>query len=219
VGELNRPFEPLNIEPTHVRAAAWMPTWEHPLHASNVLSDDGGRLFFNSFDALLPRDTNGAQDVYEWEAAGMGSCKEGDADYFAQNGGCLYLISSGESPSGSELREASPDGQDAFFTTASSLLPQDPGSVDLYDARVDGGFPQPILKAPCEGEACQSPPPPPQFPTPASSTYNGPGNPPHRCPKGKRRVHKAGKTRCVKKKRKGKGQRRRQTNHNRRAER
>ena len=52
------------------------PDLEHPLHASNVLSADGKRLFFNSNDALLPRDTNGAQDVYEWEAPGSGRCGE-----------------------------------------------------------------------------------------------------------------------------------------------
>lgn len=191
--------------PSKVPAAAWLPTWEQPLHASNLLSADGNRLFFHSFDALLPRDTNDAQDVYEWEAPGTGGCDVADASYFAQNGGCLYLISSGESSYESEFWEASEDGEDVFFTTESSLLPQDPGSIDLYDARVGGGFPQRALKAPCEGEACQSPPPPPEYATPASSSYSGPGSPPEggkkpRCPKGKRLVHRRGKARCVKKK-------------------
>jgi hypothetical protein len=194
VAELRRPYAPpgTQLPKPLVPAAAWIPTWEHALHASNVLSADGKRLFFNSNDALLPRDANGAPDVYEWEAAGAGACNTKSASFFAQNGGCIYLISSGESPQESEFWEASPDGRDVFFTTSSSLLPQDPGSVDLYDARVDGGFPQPLVKAPCEGEACQSPPPPPQLPTPASHSYSGLGNP-HprkpRCPKGK---HKAG---------------------------
>jgi DNA-binding beta-propeller fold protein YncE len=175
--------------PTDVPAAAWIPTWEHPLHASNVLSADGSRVFFNSNDALLPRDANGAQDVYEWEAPGAGRCEESSPSYFAQNVGCLYLISSGQSSYESEFWEASPDGGDVFFTTESSLLPQDPGSVDLYDARIDGGFPQPTEPAICEGEACQSPPPPPDDPTPASSTFHGAGNvvePAAKpCPKGK----------------------------------
>lgn len=214
VRELRQPYIPPwgAGKPTKVPAAAWIPTWEHPLHASNALSADGSRLFFNSFDALLPRDTNGAQDVYEWEAPGTGSCDEADANYFAQNGGCLYLISTGDSPYESEFWEASTDGRDVFFTTESSLLPQDPGSVDLYDARVGGGFPQPIKKAGCEGEACQSPPAPPQLPTGASATYSGPENPPKakKCPKGKHKVKKAGKAKCVKKKKhkKGSGQRR-----------
>ncbi|HZJ08933.1 MAG TPA: fibronectin type III domain-containing protein, partial [Trueperaceae bacterium] len=162
--------------PTGVFAAAWIPTWEHPLYATNVLSADGNRLFFNSNDALVPGDANGAQDVYEWEAPGTGSCTKAHPNYFAKNGGCLFLISSGESSLESIFWEASRDGSDVFFTTASSLLPQDPGSVDLYDARVGGGFAQPVEPASCEGEACQSPPPPPQKPTPASGAYRGPGN-------------------------------------------
>ncbi|HEU5142893.1 MAG TPA: hypothetical protein VFU04_07035 [Solirubrobacterales bacterium] len=170
---------------TGVLAAAWIPTWEHPLHASNVLSEDGQRLFFNSNDALLPEDRNGAQDVYEWEAAGTGSCNEESSNFFAEKGGCLYLISSGR-PAGEEggssfestFWEASPDGDDVFFTTAASLLPQDPGSVDLYDARVGGGFPQPSPSEECDPEAqdCRNPGPPPQFAAPGSSAA-GPGNP------------------------------------------
>lgn len=186
--------------PTGVRAAAWIPTWERPLHASNVLSTDGKRLFFNSDDALLPSDANGAQDVYEWEVAGSGSCESEDANYFPQNGGCLYLISSGESPFESEFWEASPNGSDVFFTTESSLVGKDPGSIDLYDARVEGGFPEPPRRESCEGEACQNPPSPPEFGQPASGSYRGPGNvaKSHRCRKGEHRVRRGGKTRCVK---------------------
>jgi hypothetical protein len=38
---------------------------------SRYLSDDGGRVFFNCSDALVPQDINGAEDVYEWEADGV----------------------------------------------------------------------------------------------------------------------------------------------------
>ena len=179
--ELRLPYNPPPLPPeyrTNVPAAAWIPTWEHPLHASNVLSEDGTRIFFHSNEALLPRDTNGAQDVYEWEAPGTGSCtaEEDNPSYFPQNDGCIYLISSGVSPSESEFWEASPDGSDVFFTTAQSLVARDPGSVDLYDARVQGGFPEAAAPAACEGEACQSPPPAPEAKTPASSAFRGAGN-------------------------------------------
>jgi hypothetical protein len=221
VRELLRPYSPPTRKgnPTNVPAAAWIPTWEHPLHASNSLSADGNRLFFNSNDALLPRDANGAPDVYEWEAAGSGGCSTGSSGYFAQNGGCIYLISSGESPEESEFWEASPDGENVFFTTSSSLLPQDPGSIDLYDARIGGGFPQPESKVPCEGEACQSPPPPPRLPTPASRSYKGLGNPNHakkRCPQGQAKVRKAGKTHCVAKKKHHKSSQKHRAGTNRR---
>ncbi|MGC1852003.1 MAG: hypothetical protein WA687_06145 [Solirubrobacterales bacterium] len=201
--ELRRPFWAKGQQGHGVFVAAWIPAPEQPLHASSIVSEDGERIFFNSNDALLPRDTNGTMDVYQWEAPGKGSCDTEDPRYFAQNGGCLDLISTGESPFEAEFWDASADGDDVFFTTESSLVPSDPGLVDLYDARVGGGFPQPIAKEPCEGEACQSPPAPPTLPTPASRTYEGPGNFPQaakRCPKGKRKVRRGGKVRCVKRK-------------------
>jgi WD40-like Beta Propeller Repeat len=164
-----------------VRAAAWIPTWQQPLHPSRLLSEDGNRAFFHSFDPLLPGDTNGTvQDVYQWEAPGTGSCDPGDANYFPQNGGCIDLISTGESSEVSSFSDADADGSDVFFTTESRLVPQDPGLVDLYDARIGGGYPPPVTPAICEGEACQSPPPPPAAATPATAAHRGPGNLPLR---------------------------------------
>ena len=37
-----------------------------PLYQSRYLSNEG-RLFFNSADALVPHDSNGREDVYEYE--------------------------------------------------------------------------------------------------------------------------------------------------------
>jgi hypothetical protein len=188
---------------------AQIPPWANSFYAPRLLSADGRRLFFESFDALVPQDTNGALDVYQWQEAGKGTCDTADHDYFAQNGGCLGLISSGKSPRDSSFLDASADGSDVFIKTAASLLPQDPGLIDIYDARIGGGFPlPPDPKPPCEGEACQSPPAPPQASAPSSSAFSGPGNPKPRCPKGKRRVRRAGKVRCLKPK-KGKQRRRR----------
>ena len=50
-----------------------------------VLSADATRIFFDTFDALASQDTNGAQDVYQWEAFGTGSC--------VKPVGCVNLIS------------------------------------------------------------------------------------------------------------------------------
>jgi hypothetical protein len=173
--------------------AASIPPAQNQLYFSRVLSADGERLFFNSYDALLPRDTNGKQDVYEWErAADQGECAQKGAELYSEAaGGCLSLISSGESPQDSEFLDASLSGEDVFFTTNASLLPQDPGLIDVYDARVNGGFAQPTVAAACEGEACQGPLAAPNDPTPASAAFKGAGNvrepPKLRCPKGKSR--------------------------------
>jgi hypothetical protein len=190
-------------------AAAQLPSGQNQMGLPRVISDDGNRVFFESFDALSLRDTNSQQDVYEWEAVGSGNCTAAAPGFDVSLEGCVNLISSGDSPQPSELIDSSADGRDVFFKTGSSLLPQDPGLIDIYDARADGGFPLPEPPpAPCLGEACQNPAPAPDDPTPSSQSFVGPGDEPAGCPKGKREVKKSGKTRCVskkpKKKQKGK---------------
>ncbi|HTT96160.1 MAG TPA: hypothetical protein VMF55_15930 [Solirubrobacterales bacterium] len=189
-------------------AAAIIPGWPMQTRGSRALSDDGKRLFFTSFEALVPRDTNGKADVYEWEASsGRGEClgAQGGELFVPESSGCISLISSGRSPTDSEFLDATPSGDDVFFATLSSLVRQDTGLVDVYDARVDGGFPEPLAApAACEGEACQGPTSSPAGQVPGSGSYVGPGNlrqpKPKGCPKGK--VKKQGK--CVKKKTKKK---------------
>lgn len=191
------------------RVAAWIPTWESSLYASNPLSKDGSRLFFNSYVSLVNRDTNGRQDVYEWRSAeSKAKCEaEGAERYVAAMEGCLSLISSGASVLDSEFLDASPSGRDVFFTTGSSLVTHDPGLIDVYDAREGGGLPAPPAPpAACEGEACQSPPEPPNDSTPASAV-EGAGNVVEtprkpRCAKGKTRRQ----GRCVKQSRQRKQQ-------------
>ena len=165
-------------------SAAYVPPAETSFYASRAISDDGSRIFFNSYDALLPTDTNGKEDVYEWEAPGSGpagaQCTEASASYSPSNGGCLALVSSGESATDSEFVDASPDGRDIFFKTAASLVPQDPGLIDIYDAREGGGFPAPPGRLlACDGEGCQSPGAPPKASTPSSTSFSGPGNVKH----------------------------------------
>jgi DNA-binding beta-propeller fold protein YncE len=184
--------------------AARIQGWEIRGRAPRVISDDGSRVFFESFEALVPRDTNGTWDVYQWEEPGKGSCDKSDSTYGEESGGCVDLISSGESPAKSTFLDADPSGDNVFFSTQSSLVGQDYGLNDVYVARVGGGFPEPQPKPTCEGDACQGPSAAPVPPTPSSSTYRGPeAVKPKRCPKGKRRVKRAGKVRCVKRKRKG----------------
>ncbi len=186
---------------TELWAAARIPGWETPFFASRALSADGNRLFFESFEALAPRDTNGVADVYQWEAPGSGDCDVGDPSFGEEAGGCVELISSGESPRSSTFLDADPSGSNVFIATLGSLVPPDYGLVDVYDARVGGGFAYPKPEPPCEGEACQSPPAPPEEQTPSSATLEGARNqskPKPRCPKGKRRVVRKGKARCVK---------------------
>jgi hypothetical protein len=151
-----RPLGPSIVppQPSQVssEAAIAQPGWESTTHQQRYLLEDG-RLFFDSLDAIVPRDANGRYDVYEYEPDGLGSCESE-----AQNGGCLSLLSSGRGSTDSAFLDASADGSDVFFTTSDQLLPRDgDGAIDVYDARVGGGFPftpPPICEGPetCHGE-------------------------------------------------------------------
>jgi hypothetical protein len=136
------------------------------------MSDGGDRVFFDSAVPLVPQDTNGKQDVYEWEREGTGSCTAGSG----ANGGCVYLLSGGTSRQDSWFIGAGASGDDAFIVTRAQLVPQDRNEAfDLYDARVGGV--EPVGEPACTGTDCQgTPAAAPTFATPPSVTYNGVGN-------------------------------------------
>ncbi len=169
---------------------------------------DNGRVFFNSIDALVAADSNGGWDVYQYEPTGVGECTaaSGDADTVRSAGGCVSLLSSGTGDEEAGFLDASESGEDVFFLTPARLSVTDvDDQLDLYDARVDGieATLHPVSE--CQGEACQAVPSPPVDPTPASEAFRGPGNvKPKRCAKGKHKVRRNGKTRCVAKKKSGK---------------
>lgn len=158
-----------------------------------ALSADGRRLFFDSDDRLVIADTDGARDVYQWQAQGSGDC--------ARSPGCVSLISGGRSDS-AQFIDASADGSDVYFLTGASLLESDPGSGDIYDARIEGGFPEALQPIPCKGDACQALPNPPDDPSPGTAVPNS-GNPPvkyykppkkhHKRHHRKRHVHRSGR--------------------------
>ncbi|MEX2447892.1 MAG: hypothetical protein WD404_04010 [Solirubrobacterales bacterium] len=114
------------------------PSWRNRYPQQHV--SENGQVFFETADALLPRDSNGRRDVYQY------------AD------GELTLISSGTGESGSHFLDATPDGTSVFISTAQRLLPgEDTDTLyDYYVARVNGGFPQPPPPSPsCEGDGCR----------------------------------------------------------------
>jgi hypothetical protein len=179
---------------------------------SRNLSADGDRFFFQTPDSLVPGDRNGGStctatpnekesclDVYEWEAPGTpgGTCQVAEVD-----GGCVYLISSGEGDQPSYFGDADPEGRNVFILTASRLVPLDRDELyDVYDASVEGGLASQheTPASPCDSRtSCQGPAAGAQEgSTPGSSTLVGPGNATRlkACKKGFVRKH--GK--CVKK--------------------
>jgi len=196
------------------------------LYLPRNLSEDGARLFFQSPDPLVAHDSNGKSDVYEWEAQGEGSC--------TQAAGCTFPISDVAGDFESNFLDASASGNDVFITTADQLVPSDTDTrVDVYDARVEGGFPVTPTPPVCNnGDSCKPPvsPQPSVFGPTGSATFNGLGNfpapppPPPAVVKPKTKTVKCKKGdvknkkgRCVKKPKKKKNKAKKSAHTNRRA--
>jgi len=111
------------------------------------------------------------------------------------------LISGGQSGSPDYLYGMSASGDDVFFRTSDLLLKRDiESTASIYDARVEGGFPEPEPESECEGEGCHPLVSPPELPV-ASTSAGGlnAGAPPARhCPKGNHKAKRNGKSVCVK---------------------
>jgi DNA-binding beta-propeller fold protein YncE len=201
----SRPLgQPLEFEErlTEQWASAYLAPAETLLYAPRVLTDHGKRLFFTSYEALQPEDTDNARDVYEWEAPGAGTCTTMSGSYSEQDAGCVQLISSGQGAGEATFIDADEEGGNVFFTTGESLVPEDEGMIDIYDARVEGSVPASSAShVECEGASCQQPTPAPAGPALGSSSGQAEGNVSPRkprCPKGRRTVRRKGKQYCVK---------------------
>jgi DNA-binding beta-propeller fold protein YncE len=140
-------------------SVTFMPRW---------VNATGTEVFFETSQPLVARDTNDRLDVYEWRSEGTSGC--------AHAGGCVSLISGGDETDDAFFVDASVGGEDVFFTSRESLAPSAVGdTAKVYDARVDGGFPEATLA--CTGTGCQGAPPSAAlFATPPSLTFSGAGN-------------------------------------------
>ena len=144
------------------------------------VSDSGNHVFFETPEALVAADTDGINDIYEWQQPG------------GVGAPVLSLISSGKSivypqeplitpPRPNMLLGITPDGSDVFFVSQDALVAgaSEGGATAIYDARIEGGFAGPPLPAiacseetPCQGE----PAPPPALASAASQAVTGAGN-------------------------------------------
>jgi hypothetical protein len=158
------------MQPTAGAAIHWpshpsrSPNWNNAYPQRNV--SDRGQVFFETADALLPRDANGRRDVYEYMS------------------GQLHLISTGTDEASSHFLDATPDGNNIFLSTAQRLLPSDTDDVyDYYDARAGGGFAEPPPPPPpCGAGSCRDGGSVESIAdSPSTSSFAGPGNVrPHR---------------------------------------
>lgn len=156
-------------------------------------SADASTVVFTTNESLVSGDQNATGDAYLWK------------------GGVLSLISGGSEGlalTGGEISRAaiSADGKNVFFYTVSPLVGGDTNSaIDLYDARVGGGFAEASPPVTCiDNDECHPPEQtiPPGGGGGGSDSFVGPGNVPPpppvtRKPCKKGQVRKKG--RCVKK--------------------
>jgi hypothetical protein len=157
---------PTGAEPTSDVAAA----------ASGLFMTDDGRTFYSTKDALVPFDTDGLFDTYEYVDGRPQLISSGTANQDTW-GGALILFP--ESTIG--LEGVSADGVDVFFSTFQTLVPEDGNGefIKFYDARTGGGFASTAGPPPCKAaDECHgtgsSVAPPPQVGTsaPLGSTGN-----------------------------------------------
>ena len=116
----------------------------YPGFRPRFLTPDG-KLFFNSTGSLVPTDTNGVADVYEYDGQTR----------------TLSLLSTGKGREPVMFADASRSGDDVLVVTRQQLVSSDRDDyVDVYDVRVGPAPPgSPIDTAPaCEGEGCQGVP-------------------------------------------------------------
>ena len=154
--------------------------------AKHAISEDGSRIVFHSVEPLSPEATNGHTDIYEWHE------------------GHVALISSGVAELDDINSMITASGGDVFFTSSQGLLPQDTdGLADVYDARIEGGFPPPPPeRAPCSADACQGPLTAPAPLLVPGSVSQAPGRAPASASKPKVKAKK--KAKAKKKKHRGK---------------
>ena len=107
------------------------------------ISEDGGHVFFETYERLTADDTDTGIDIYEHV-----------------DGTTTRLVSTGPSAgtgsnASAEFDGASDDGRHVFFTTTDSLVPEDtccPSRFDIYE-RVDGAETRLVSVGPLGGNA------------------------------------------------------------------
>jgi hypothetical protein len=205
----------------------WVTNEERLSPLASPASENGNFVFFDTPSALLPQDVDGeippsepvgaedqsfyfspSSDVYEWRRYGVDGCG------LAQ--GCLALITNGIDGTMNVLLGVDPSGRNVFIGTHSQLAPTDADKQgDIYDARIDGGFPPPPPPpTECEGAACSTPPSAPSDPTQTLLPAPGAGEtlvsaaPPQTAKKASQKKKQKGKSGKAKHSRHGRASRR-----------
>jgi hypothetical protein len=164
--------------------------------AADFSVSESGAVVFASELALTPGAREGGEPTPDSKVV--------NENVYEFERGNVYLISPAEETSPLSSNRPRIDGidgsgQDVYFHTALSLVPQDTDTQDgWYDARSEGGFPTPVVAPGCEGEGCQesSPAPAPlaapQTTAPSVAEATPSGTPPASKPKASVKAKRGG---------------------------
>jgi hypothetical protein len=144
--------------------------------SNRSISEDGETIVFISAAQLQSTDVaGGSNKVCE---ATIKAADGAGCEVYVWHNGSVNLVSDGQDPNGAVYAGMSATGSDVFFQTRTQLTGQDTDSLgDIYDARVNGGFPAPTPEPSCSGEACQgSQASAPTFAAPGTASFTGGGN-------------------------------------------
>jgi hypothetical protein len=129
------------------------PTSEVLASQNGLFMTEDGRTFFSTGDALVPRDTNENEDVYEYA--------EGRAQLISTGLGFVNAkVSLANLHNRPGLVGVSANGTDVYFGTTDVLVSQDHNGSEfkIYDARTGGGFPAEASVLKCEAaDECHGP--------------------------------------------------------------
>jgi hypothetical protein len=140
------------------------PTADVEASQNGPFMSNDGRLFFATSDPLVPTDADPFRipDVYEYTEGRAQLISSGTSANGKAPGGAGTFVSATLG-----LEAVSANGQDVYFSSTDSLVPQDANGhfVKIYDARTNGGFevaakPAPCVAADeCHGNGAATPPP------------------------------------------------------------
>jgi hypothetical protein len=158
-----------------------LPEYDVEGSQNGLFMSDDGRTFFSTLDALVPQDTDGLRDSYEF------------VDSRAQ----LLSTGTADRADGTGFVGVSSDGVDAYFSTLETMVPQDTIGpfLKFYDARSGGGIPFERVAAPCAAaDECHGAEPaaPAKLPATTGASLGMGGN---LQPTGRRHHQKKGKKR------------------------
>jgi hypothetical protein len=165
---------------------------------SGPFMSDDGRVFFATREAIVPRDVDGEiMDVYEFIDGRPQLISSGTGSRDSTEGSELLNLLEIPKAGKTGLEAVSADGNDVYFSTYDTLVPQDENGpfIKFYDARTGGGFESEPEFAGCEAaDECHNPgstpPAPPVIGTGLDLGSTGNVQPAARKKKKKKRAHR-----------------------------